>query len=68
MKKGKDRTSSTMQKQVNRLKKRCTELQESIEIRKQYVRSTSEFIQFLLSKNRITKSELAPYYKRKNSK
>jgi uncharacterized protein YlxW (UPF0749 family) len=67
MKNSKDKTNSTMQKQVNRLKKRCTELQQTVEKRKQYVRSTSEFIQFLLSKNRIMKSELAPYYKRKNS-
>lgn len=68
MKNSKDRTNSTMQKHVNRLKKRCTELQNTIEIRNQYVRSTSEFIQFLLKNNRITKSELTQYYKRKNSK
>ena len=66
MKNGSNKANSTMQKQINRLKKRCTELQKSLEVRKNYVRSTTSFIQSLLNDGRITKEELLPYYKRRN--
>jgi hypothetical protein len=66
MKTGLDKTNSSLQKDINRMKNRCTELQNSLEARKRYIRSASDFIQMLLDSNTITKEELKPYFKKKN--
>jgi len=64
--KGIDKTYSSLQKDINRIKKRCTDLQETIRLRKNYQAQTILFIQDMLDAGRITKEELKQYFKKKN--
>jgi hypothetical protein len=64
--KGIDKTNSSYQKDVNRLRKRCHEFQESIQMKEQYQWQAFAFIRDMLSQGKITKDDLRPYFKRKS--
>jgi hypothetical protein len=66
MKTGDDKTRSSLQKDINRMKKRCTALQETIRVRKFYNTQAKHFIKAMLEAGKITKEDLKPYFKRKN--
>lgn len=66
MKKGIDKANSSFQKDVNRLRKTCSEFQKSLEQRKIFQAQTLSFINNLLKEGKITKKDLKPYFKRKH--
>lgn len=67
MKTGIDKTQSSLQKDLNRIKKLSTALQKNIKLRKNYQQQATLFIQDMLSAGKITKEDLKPYFKKKNT-
>jgi hypothetical protein len=67
MKTGINKTNSSLQKDINRMKNRCTDLQKSLMARKNYMRSTHDFVEYLFDQGRITKEELRIFFKKKNT-
>ena len=63
--KGIDKTNSTFQKDVNRLRKRCHSYQKTIQVNKNFKAQALSFIQDMLSAGKITKADLKPYFKKK---
>ncbi len=60
-----DRTNSSFQKDVNRLRNRCHEYQDSIRTKKIFQTQTRDFIEDMLIKGKITKDDLQSYFKKK---
>jgi hypothetical protein len=60
-----DKTNSSFQKDVNRLKKKCHEYQRTIAMNKNFKAQALSFIDVMLKANRITKEDLKPYFKKK---
>jgi hypothetical protein len=62
---GLNKTNSTFQKDVNRLRKRCHSYQKTIMIKKIFQAQALSFINDMLTAGRITKEDLKPYFKKK---
>jgi hypothetical protein len=60
------KTSSSYQKEINRLKKLCSKLHVDLQYRNLYIRQTSIFMKDMLSQGKISKDDLIPYFKRKD--
>lgn len=58
-------TRSSYQKIINRLLRRCYELQEVLRHRNIYIAETSKFIDAMLEAGKITTADLKPYFKKK---
>jgi len=58
--------NSSYQKDINRLRKRCHELNESIRIRNIYIDQTDRFITYLMDSGKITKEDLIPFFQKKS--
>lgn len=56
---------SKFQKRVNRLTKRIIEQQQHLEVAKLFRQQASDLIKKLLAEDRITKSELSNYFKKR---
>lgn len=67
MKRGIAKTHSSYQMDVNRMRERCTALQETIRQRKEYHNQTKRFISDMLAQGKISKEDLKPYFKRKKT-
>jgi len=65
MKRGIDKANSSFQKDVNRLRKTCSNFQKSLEQRKIFQSQALSFIDQMLKEGKITKKDLKPYFKRK---
>lgn len=65
MKTGIDKANSSFQKDVNRLKKRCSEFEKSLKQRRNFQSQALSFIDDMLKEGKITKKDLKPYFKRK---
>jgi hypothetical protein len=62
---GLNKTNSTFQKDVNRLRKRCHDYQKTIMMKKSFQTQALTFIGDMLRAGRITKEDLKPYFKKK---
>lgn len=60
-----DKTNSSFQKDVNRLKKRCHEYQKALEMKKVFQAQALDFIENMLLQGRFTKEDLQSYFKKK---
>jgi polyhydroxyalkanoate synthesis regulator phasin len=67
MKTGIDKANSSFQKDVNRLRKRCSEFQKSLKQRRIFQSQALNFIDQMLKEGKITKKDLKPYFKRKSN-
>jgi len=64
-----DKAMSTLQKDINRLKKTCRNFELSNNLRKYQIKQFHLFTKKLLDEGRITESELAPFIiKKKEAK
>jgi len=59
--------SSSLQKDINRLRKTCTELSESNRLRKLQIKQFDLFIKKLLSEDRITTEEISMFMDKKKN-
>ena len=57
---------SSLQKDINRLKKRCKDLNDSNILKKHQIRQFDTFIKILLKNERITKDEISQFMEKKN--
>lgn len=60
-----DKTNSSFQKDVNRLRKKCHEYQKALEIKKVFQTQALDFIENMLIHGKVTKEDLQPYFKKK---
>jgi len=66
MKSREEKTRSTFQSHVNRLRNRCNEYQEAIRKRNAHLSQYNNFITLMLEKGKITKGDLKDHFKKKN--
>ena len=58
-------SQSSLQKQINRLRKYCVNLTDSNTLRKRHIQQFDSFIKKLLKEKRITKDELSSFMVKK---
>jgi hypothetical protein len=56
---------STLQKDINRLRKRCILFQKVIQRKREYSLQANHFIYDMLAQGKITIEDLKPYFKKK---
>lgn len=61
-----NKTHSSYQKDINRLRKRCNNYQKAIRLRNKYLLQSSNFIKAMIKEGKITKEDLKPYFKKKS--
>jgi polyhydroxyalkanoate synthesis regulator phasin len=61
-----DKGMSSLQKDINRLRKRCKELNDSNTLRKHQIKQFDAFIKVLIKDGRINKEEIAKFMSKKD--
>jgi 3-oxoacyl-[acyl-carrier-protein] synthase III len=62
-----DKIRQSLQKDINRIRKTCTQLGESNKLRKHEIKQFNMFIKKLLKENRITKDEISQFMDKKEN-